>query len=197
MLEALQLQAFVMQVQARPHDAFVVLTRTLELARRHGEAADLLRVRLDLHHLAASPLIPADLQPEPLDAIVRDAVAAGEEGLAGMALLTTAGTHAEAGRLDEARAAAEQAREKALEVVDPLLYTLACFQIAAIEERRGDRVAQLTILFTCQATLGDLLGDEARVPVLLVIDSLERSWGQAAFASAMRSYRAQFAAGEG
>lgn len=190
-LEALQLRAFALRVQARPHDAFRVLAGALELARRHGSAADVLRVRLDLHHLAASPLVSAELQPEPLDALIRDAEAAAEPGLAGMARLAAAAEHAEAGRLDAARKVADEARRGALEALDPLLYLLACLQIAAIEERRGDRVALLTILFTCQASLGDLLGDEARVPVLLVLDSLEHTWGEAAFAAALASYRAR------
>ena len=191
-LEGLQLQAFTMQVNGRPNDAFMTLTRTIELARKHGSDADVLRLRLDLHHLTASPLIAPELQPEPLDTLVREAVDAGQDGLAGMALLTWASEFAGAGRIAEAREAAEGAREKALETTDPLLYTIACLLIADIEQRRGDRVAALTILFTCQATLGDLLGDTGRVPVLHVIDSLEKAWGKAAFRDALEKYRAQF-----
>jgi len=85
------------------------------------------------------------------------------------------------------------AKEAALEAVDPFLYVLASAALAQAREAAGDRVGALTALFTCKASLEDLLGPEAGAQVVAMIDALEARWGAGAFQVALAAYREQFA----
>jgi hypothetical protein len=97
--------------------------------------------------------------------------------------------------LTEAAADARAAREDALALVDPVGYLTACLLLSETAERQGDHVGALTILFTCRASLADLLGEAGGEPVLALVDALRERWGDAAFDIAMRRYREQFEGG--
>lgn len=98
----------------------------------------------------------------------------------------------QAADLLEAEKCAEKARKYALETVDPFLYLLSCAAIASLRDKRNERVQALTILFTCKASLEDLLGPEAGEQVVLLIDALERKWGTREFNIVLEEYRKQF-----
>jgi len=139
--------------------------------------------------------------PESVD-VSRELRADATAALAGSPLegygeLAEAASQLEAGGAGAAVELAGGARRTALEHADPVLYLLACLLEAQAREAQGDRVACLTALFTCGATLADLLGEDARTPVLAVIDSLRRDWGDEAFETLMTRYRAQFTDGDG
>lgn len=189
---SLRLRTFLFLALGRPRDAFVTLTRATEMARRYGTVDQALELRMELHNLSRNPLFAGARAPESLSALLREAEAAGRTDLVGYLHLSRGGEAAQAGDRDRASQEAGIARELALQGPDPALYLMACLLQAELHEARGDRVAALTTLFTCQATLGDLLGDAARVPVLAIIDSLETKWGKPAFDAAMTAYRAQF-----
>lgn len=198
-LEALRLRAFVFQIQGRPRDAWTCLSRALHIARETGETALVLEMRLDLNMLTEHPLAEAFVESEAaaaehgdLDQLLADARAQGRPGMVAYALLARGSRAAELGAHARALPDAEAARQAALQAVDPTVYLMACLLIAECQEALGDRLSAMTILFTCQASLGDLLGEEARVPVLHVIDSLEEKWGEETFQRTLSAYRAQF-----
>lgn len=197
-LQALRLRSFVFQIQGRPQDAWLCLTRALSIARETGESSLVLEMRLDLGLLAGHPLAEAFVEDEAaaaqgdLDAVLADAEAAGHHGMVGYVRLARGSRAAEAGQHLRALVEAQEARKAALEAVDPTIYLMACLLMAECHETLGNRLDALTILFTCQASLGDLLGEEARVPVLHVIDSLEEKWGEETFQDTLAAYRAQF-----
>ncbi len=107
-------------------------------------------------------------------------------------LLDSALAH-QRGDIEAAEREAMAAREAALDTVDPVLYILACGAVARARDERGDRVGALTILFTCKASIEDLLGPEAGAQVVAMIEALEARWGGAAFAEVLEAYRRQFA----
>ncbi|MFT6234259.1 MAG: tetratricopeptide (TPR) repeat protein [Myxococcota bacterium] len=190
--DAYRFRTFALQMAGSVHDAFACLTEAMELAKRRGRDDALLSFRLDLHQLADHPLLADEIAREPLHQLAKDAEEAGHPTLAAQVHLTEASEHIRKRRQAEAIACAERAREIALTGPSPMVYLVSCLLIAEAEEQRHNRIGCLTALFTCQASLGDLLGERARVPVLQVIDSLEPRWGPAVFAEAMTGYRAQF-----
>lgn len=97
------------------------------------------------------------------------------------------------GKLLEALDCAEKGRQYALDTVDPFLYLLSCATIARLRDQRNEKVQALTILFTCKASLEDLLGPSAGQHVVLLIDALEKRWGKDEFARTLNEYRKQFA----
>ncbi len=197
-LQALRLRAFVFQIQGRPQDAWTCLSRALGIAKQTGESALVLEMRLDLGMLVAHPIAETFVDAEEaeehgdLGQVLADAEAGGRWGMVGYVRLALGSKEAEVDRLGEALVHAEAARQAALQAVDPTVYLMACLLIAEVLEKQGDRLGALTILFTCQASLGDLLGEDAKVPVLHVIDSLEERWGDEVFQAEMVRYRAQF-----
>jgi hypothetical protein len=96
------------------------------------------------------------------------------------------------GDLATAELEAQGARQAALDAVDPFLYLLACGSIARIRDEAGDRVGALSILFTCKASIEDLLGPTAGGFVVLMIDALEKRWGKEVFYETLALYRNQF-----
>jgi len=191
-VDDLRMRSFVFQLQGRPADAYTCISRALSISKQSGETARMLEMRLDLHMLTRHPLLDDDLRPEELDRLIDDAAAAEHPGMVGYARLARATAAIEAERVSEALPDAEAGRQAALEALDPTLYLMACLMIAEIQEKLGDRLKVLTILFTCQASLGDLLGEAAKAPVLQVITSLEERWGKTEFDDWMTRYRAQF-----
>ena len=195
-LEALRLRAFVFQIQGRPRDAWVCLTRALSIASETGESALVLEMRLDLNMLTQHPLAEAFVDEAPagtdLQTLLDEAESTKRPGMVGYIRLARGGRYAEEGDLDRALLDAEAARQAALQALDPTVYLMACLLIAEVQEKRGDRLSALTILFTAQASLGDLLGEDAKIPVLQVIDSLEQRWGGDVFQAELARYRAQF-----
>lgn len=187
-LETLRVRALVRALAGRQADALATLAEGIALARRLGDDQAVLALRLDRHHLQR--LDPTAAPDEGLDALTADAEAAGG-GTALYPRLDRAAEHARAGRNVLAVADAEAARADALASVDPIGYLLACLLLAEVHEAEGDRVSALVVLFTCQASLGDLLGPDGRLPALAAIDALEERWGPEAFAAALRAYREQ------
>ena len=64
--------------------------------------------------------------------------------------------------------------------------------IAHVQELRREDVAVLTTLYTCRATLADLLGPGGGDMVLFLVRACHTRWGDARFAKARDGYRAQF-----
>ncbi len=201
-LDAIRRMASVASLMGEPKRAFELLSEGLVDAA--AGPADVLRARLELNLLARSArtaqtgeLDPkfAGVRAEPLGVLLADALAAGDRSGAGYVRLQMAADANLAKRHDEAASYAESARQDALELTDPMLYLLACLSIAEAREKLDDRVGVLTILFTCRATLQDLLGEAAGRPVLGVVESLEKRWGPAVFDPALAEYRRRVAAG--
>lgn len=201
-LDAIRRMASMASLMGEPKRAFELLSEGLVDAT--AGAAQLLRARLELNLLARSArtaktgeLDPkfAGIRAEPLSVLLTDAVGAGDRSGAGYVRLQMAADANLAKRHEEAAAYAESARQDALELTDPMLYLLACLSIAEAREKLDDRVGVLTILFTCKATLQDLLGEAAGKPVLGVVESLEKRWGQTVFDQALGEYRRRVAAG--
>lgn len=196
-LDAIRRMAAVVSLLGDAKRAFELLSEGLVGAE--ASLPNVLRARLDLNLFARSARTPDGRFPvapgerlEPLGVLLTDAVHSGDHGLAGYIRLQLAADANQNRRPQEAATFAESARQDALNATDPMLYLMACLSIAEAREVLGDRVGVLTILFTCRATLVDLLGEQAGRPVLGVVDSLETRWG-AAFAPALAAYRAQFA----
>ena len=199
-LDAIRRMASVASLMGDPKRAFELLSEGMVDAE--AGQAELLRARLELNLLARGAravgprqaLDPkmAGVRAEPLSVLVADAVALGDHGAAGYIRLQMAADANLGGRYDEGGTYSESARQDALQCRDPMLYLLACLSIAEVREKLGDRVGVLTILFTCKATLQDLLGEAAAKPVLGVVHSVEQRWGAEVFEAAMVEYRAQF-----
>ena len=201
-LDAIRRMATVASLMGEPKRAFELLSEGLVDAA--AGAGEILRARLELNLLARSArsaqtgeLDPrfAGVRAEPLSVLLTDAVATGDRGGAGYVRVQMAADANLATRHEEAAAYAESARLDALELMDPMLYLLACLSIAEAREKLGDRIGVLTALFTCKASLQDLLGEAAGKPVLGVVESLERRWGQTVFDEALAGYRERVAAG--
>ncbi len=111
----------------------------------------------------------------------------------GYAHVFVAGQAQARGDLEATEREALAGRDAALDAVDPLLYVLSCGAIARVRDERGDRVGALAILFTCRASIEDLLGPGAASQVVPMIDALQARWGAEAFASALAEYRRRFA----
>lgn len=158
--------------------------RFLTAAVDASSPEDSLSLRLDAAALGISH--------EPDEAELDDLLGDASESAHGSLLLLRAAQRIGRRAFEDAESDAQEARRLALDHADPLLYLLSCLQIAGIRQAVDDRTGMLTALFTCQATLGDLLGDDARVPVLQMIRSLHIAWGDERFQSEMRRYRAQF-----
>lgn len=199
-LDAIRRMASVASLMGQPQRAFELLSEGLLDAA--AGPAELLRARLELNLLARGARgAPGTLDPrsagvkaEPLSVLLADAVTAGDRGAAGYIRLQMAADANLGGRPDEAGAFAESARQDALECMDPMLYLLACLSLAEVREKGKDLVGVLTILFTAKATLQDLLGEAAGRPVLGVVQSCERRWGQPVFDAALAEYRQRAAA---
>jgi hypothetical protein len=190
-VEARRLRAFMMLLGGDADAAYRCLLEGAAAADETG-GPHALELRFDLRRLCSAGLVDPDLSPPSLEEILRDADAAGKRRLAGHVVLSQAAEHLGAGRTDEAAACAEDARRRALGGPDPVLYLLACLLLARIAEQRADDLGVVTILLTCQASLGDLLGEAARRPVLDVIASVERRWGNERFGRALAAHRATF-----
>ena len=139
--------------------------------------------------------------PKRLDPAVLEGLTSGEvaQRLLESGLLPESYSHLLAAGQAEARGdlalaerEAEAGRKAALDAVDPFLYILSCGAIARIRDEAGDRVGALTILFTCRASIEDLLGPVAAAQVVQMIDALEGKWGHKVFSETLAQYRRQF-----
>ena len=63
----------------------------------------------------------------------------------------------------------------------------------SLHEARGDRLAALTALLSCQASLTELHGEAARRPTQQVLATRRRRWGEPLWQELLEKYRAQFA----
>jgi hypothetical protein len=187
LLGALRLLTVSLQLDRRPEEAYRWLLRAVEIAQAAGHSAAA-ALALDLRNLAGP-----DGTPPPLAGLVEGAAADPSPSVRAYALLTRSREETEAGRLDAARDAAAAAKQLALDTSDPVLYLTASLAIAGLEDQAGDRAGALGTLFTCQASLGDLLGPDARAPVLLVVDALRETWGEDAYQAALAEHRARVA----
>ena len=168
------------------YGAFDILADAL--AESRAGPAQLVRARLELHLLARG----AGLEGEPLQQLVDEAMEIGDTGAAGYVRLQMAADALQARDAVGGEALADGARRDALDCTDPILYLNACLLMAEARDQRGDRVGMLTILFTCKASLQDILGEQGARPVLALIESLEARWGPEVFGAALEGYRAQF-----
>lgn len=185
-LDVLRRLAMLLQVSGKPGEAFDLLLDAL--AESRASPAQLVRARLELHLLARG----TGIQGESLQQLLDEAVADGDLGAAGYIRLQMAADALQARDAVGGEAHADAARRDALDCTDPILYLNACLMIAEAREQRGDRVGMLTILFTCKASLQDILGEQGARPVLALIQSLEARWGPEVFGTALEAYRAQF-----
>ncbi len=189
--QAVAARIMTLQLISKPSDALALTGRALALAE--GDPGATLSARLSrLPLLRQAPRAP-ELPVDSIDAVLADAERAGQLSLVGQARLTRAASRQAAGDLQGALIDADAARQAALGLPDPVLYLLACLSVAELHEARGDRLAAVTALFTCQASLADLLGEEARKPVLWVIAARRRRWGEERWQQVMSAYRQQFA----
>ena len=81
------------------------------------------------------------------------------------------------------------ARQIALEIADPVLYILACITISKLRETEKNLPDSLAVLFTCFSSLRELLGEQLAAPVLLLVESAEKRWGETLFAKTLAEYR--------
>jgi len=190
LLDSLRYRIVVLLLQGKTQAAFQNLSQALQVARQYGREAELLQLQLDVYNL--SSLATENPQLNSISEILSQANQTGQEKVAAYAHLTQARELLRLNRIEEAIDVGQATRQIALSKRDPTLYLLACLLLAEGEEQRQNRLAVLNVLFTCQASLGQLLGDEAKVPVLLVIDSLKQRWGEAEFINQMNRYRSQF-----
>lgn len=190
LLEAVRLLAFVLLIGNRADDAYTWTQRGLALARQVGDPTAVLSWRLDLQSVARNPLLTSPADPEPLREVLADIQQSGMVEFEGYAHLQFAHQAVDDRQWADALEHAERARQTALQGPDPVAYLLACLQLAEIREASDDDVGALMILFTCGASLADLLGEDAKAPVLDVIGALEQRWGPERFEVALEAYRA-------
>ena len=126
-------------------------------------------------------------------ALAAEAEALGATDLHGQAHMLQAQEAFAAGRFEEAAASAQLARRDALEVPDPILYTVACILIAGCRERQGDRVGVLAILLTALQSIEKRFGAGSGQPIVAVLDGLTQRWGPDEMTRARQAYRAWIA----
>ena len=197
-LQALRTRTQILQLLGRPYDAYVTLSRAIEIGKQLGGDAlseAVLALRTDMLLLAQNPVVAPGLKPESADVLLEEARAKGNLGLVAQLSLARGSERVQVRDFVRGEADAQVAREAALQVKDPTSYLIACLLLAEVYDKTNRRLEALTILFTCQASLGDLLGQQARVPVWVVIDSLKDRWGVAVFEEEMARYRGQFDGG--
>lgn len=185
-LDTLRRLAMLVQLAGRPEQALELLAAAM--VGGSPATAQMLRARLELQLLGRQ----LGATTESLEGILADARAAGDHGAAGYIQLQLGADATLAGRFARAAFYATEARKSALQINDPILYLLAALSLAEIREKEGDRLGVLNVLFTCKASLEDLLGQSAATPVLAVIHSVEQRWGTEVFDAEMVRYRAQF-----
>ncbi len=185
-LDTLRRLAMLVQLAGQPERALELLAAAM--VGGAPSSAQMLRARLELQLLGRQ----LGATTESLEGILADAVKAGDHGAAGYLQLQLAGDAIQGGRLPRGAWYTAEAKKSALECTDPILYLLASMMLAEIQEKEDDRLGVLNTLFTCKATLEDLLGQSAATPVLAVIHTVEQRWGEEAFGAVMERYRAQF-----
>ncbi|GEM_PF-4016305 len=170
-----------------PHKALTRLDEAVATARESGDPVALLRIRLLRRAYTAQTRREASV--EPLHELLEEAQGLGLQGPAALAFITRASELARAGKHAQAAAQAEQGRQAALQGDDVVLYLFSCLLLAECREALDDRPGVLAILLTCKGTLEDRLGKAAGRPVVMILDSLEGRWGNAALQDALRTYR--------
>lgn len=170
-----------------PHKALTRMDEAVALARQAGDPETLLHVRLARRAYTAQTR--RDSSVEPLHELLEEAQGLGLSGPASIAHIARASELARAGKHAQAAAQAELGRQAALDGDDPVLYLFSCLLLAECREALEDRPGVLAILLTCKGTLEDRLGKAAGRPVVMILDSLEGRWGDAAVQEALRTYR--------
>ncbi len=187
----LRSQAALLQLVGRPNKALQAFDAAVETARGSGNEVLALEARIERRgavNLTVSP------DREALDELVAEAQRLGVPALAGQARLQLAAEHLREGRIDEAAQAAEQARQEALEELQPIMYLMACITLSEAREAQGDRPGVIEILLTCKQTIQNHFGREAAEPVLKLLDALEDRWGAQGLEQALVVYRERMSA---
>ncbi len=191
LLDTLRYRTVLLLFRGHSQEAYGSMAKAIEVAKQHGRETELLQLQLDVYNVTSlsneNPKLRAIME------ILHNAAQTGQERVAAYARFIRARDLLRSGNIEEAIQDGQVTRQLALQNTDPTLYLLSCLLMAEGEEQRHNRLAVLNILFTCQASLGKLLGKEARLPILMVIDSLKQRWGQANFDRVMAKYRTQFA----
>jgi len=175
------------------------------IARLLGDQAGGDRRDAAARRLAASEPIAAEEEPvtrvqaagEAERESAREAVRAARAALAGtgdaasqaqLAMLDVA-LLVQQGDLAAATAAAEQARQHALDAVAPMDYLASCIALAELADRVDDHVRAYEVMAVALVTLADLLGrDQARTLAEPELRDLQRRWGPAEFAAVKAAY---------
>ena len=141
---------------------------------------------------SASALLLAgdrDAAVERIISVTARATEAGDQGaLADLALLATT-VAVQDGRVDDAVAAATEAKQHALASRSVVAYLSASVHLSELEEHRGDRVAAYAALATAWVTLSDLIGrDEAKGLIEPRLQAMVDRWGANDFALVKAEY---------
>ncbi len=182
----LRSQATLLQLVGRPNKALEAFDEAVRVAAEAGHTAAALQARIERRGQVQFTVSP---EREPLDQLVAEAQALGLPTLAGQARLQLAAERLRLGHPVEAAALADEARQEALDHVQPVLYLMACIALGEAREAQGDRAGVIAILLTCKQTLQDTLGREAAQPVLRLLDALEERWGAEGLEVALAEYR--------
>ncbi|MEL6343470.1 MAG: hypothetical protein AAFV53_10075 [Myxococcota bacterium] len=183
-------RALVLSGMGRSKQSLAVLSEAVRLAGRLED--DAARMQLNLDMLAFSGHNAQPPAGTSHDELFIEAMQKGEWAIAGHAALGRAGNLAQRGDLKGAITDAIAARRLALRSVDVVGYLGACLMLAVLYERDAEPVEVVTVLLTCQETMGRRFGPEARLPALLYLDSLAMRWGTERFEAVIRTYRSQF-----
>lgn len=182
-------QAAMLLALGRLQPALTALKDATEAAEELGDARLALDLKLERRGLLG--LRTRGGEKGPLADLLREADELGDPALRADAGLQQAAALLRGGDVAAALAEAENVRQRALELPDPLRYMLACLLIAEGRELSADYVGVLEILLTCKVSLERFVGPEAGAAVVTVLDSLAGRWGQDALDEARRRYREQ------
>lgn len=157
------------------------------LQAQAGDAAGAARTDVE----CAEALTGAGAWPEAAVAVAAVQGAQQDDALAPRVALLRARLALHHGDVAAALGAAQEARDLALGVVEPVAYFAAAALLAQLHNAAGDRLAAYRSLATAWATLGDLLGREVAAswvrPLLL---AYAVQWGEAGFAQVKAAHDA-------
>lgn len=184
----LRKRAQALALAGRAGEAAPLLERARECYAEAGDAGERRRTGVELLTARA-----ATGQGEEAAALAgeleAEAQPAGDHTVLADLALWAAGGAIDEGRIDEAIAELERARQHALDGVAPVQYLSAQLALSELHESRDDRVAAYEALAVGWATLGDLLGEDAAKstfePRLL---AQRQRWGDVAFIAARDAY---------
>lgn len=182
----LRSQATLLQVLGRPNKALRAFDEAVSIAQAAGFDALALETRIDRRGQVSFTVHP---DREPLDALVAEAERLELPTLESRARLQLASEQMRDGDVEGAAKTAEEARQAALEKVQPVVYLMACITLAEIREKQGDLPGVLQILLTCKKTLEQHLGPAAGRGLVHLLDAAEARWGPETTQAALQEYR--------